>query len=426
MNPSVRTLLPSILLFVLSCTQEQPTLQAVEPPTFPETDWPNWRGPTHNGIASPNQKPPTIFSVAKNVVWKAPVPGRGHGTPIVVGNRVILLTAAPAKELQSVIAYNRKNGQLLWKRDIHQKGFMRHNKKASQANGSLSCDGERIFFNFPNSGAAWTTALNLADGKMLWQTRITDYVVHQGYGSTPFVYKRLLIVAADNKKAGLIAALDRTNGKVLWKHKRPKKPNYPSPVIFNVKGRDQLFLTGCDLVASLDPLTGRKLWEFNGSTTECVATIVTDGQRIFTSGGYPKNHISAVEADGSGKVTWRNNIRVYVPSMVVNDGHLYAVTDGGIATCWNSATGETMRKGRLGGTFSASPTLVGDNFYAANEHGEFFIFKATPKAFEIISKNQLGDEIFASPVIVGSRIYQRTAIRKGSQRQEFLFCIGNP
>ena len=355
------SLLPGILLAIFSCLRASSIAKGDDSHKFPDTDWPNWRGPSHNGIANAGQKPPIHFSATRNVVWKAKVPGRGHGTPIVVGNKVILLTADEQKKVQSVIAYNRSTGQQSWETDVHAGGFMRHNKKASQANGSLSCDGERVFFNFPNSDGAWTTALGLKDGRIIWQRRITDYVVHQGYGSTPFVYKHLLIVAADNKRAGAIAALDRTNGKIIWKNDRPTKPNYPSPVVFNMDGRDQLILTGCDLVTSLDPLSGKKFWEFPGATTECVSTTVTDGNRIFTSGGYPKNHISAVETDGSGKVTWRNNIRVYVPSMIVKDGFLYAVTDAGIAICWNSATGEQMWKDRLGGTFSASPTLVGEN-----------------------------------------------------------------
>jgi outer membrane protein assembly factor BamB len=424
MNLNTRTLLPGILLAIFSSLLASQILLGVDTHKFPDTDWPNWRGPNHNGIAHPGQKPPIHFSATKNVLWKAKVPGRGHGTPIVVGNKVTLMTADQKKQVQSVIAYNRSTGQQSWKTDVHSGGFMRHNKKASQANGSLSCDGDRIFFNFPNGDGAWTTALGLDDGKIIWQTRITDYVVHQGYGSTPFVYKHLLIVAADNKKAGAIAALDRTNGRVIWKNDRPRKPNYPSPVVFNIGGRDQLVLTGCDLVTSLDPLTGKKFWEFEGATTECVATTVTDGQRIFTSGGYPKNHISAVEADGSGKVTWQNNIRVYVPSMIAKDGFLYAVTDAGIAICWNSATGEQMWKGRLGGTFSASPTLVGKNIYAVNETGAFFVFKASPKVFEIVVRNQLGNAVFASPVICDSRIYQRIAFRNGGRRQEMLFCLG--
>jgi outer membrane protein assembly factor BamB len=391
---------------------------------FPGSDdWPWWRGPTVDGVAAPGQKPPTAWSATRNVLWKVPVSGRGHGTPTVVGNQVVLCTADERKEIQSVLCYDRNSGRLLWKTEVHRGKFMRRNKKASQASGSLACDGERFYVNFANGGGAHTTALD-RNGKIVWQTKVTDYVVHQAYGSSPAIYKGLVLVTADNKKAGVVAALDRKTGKTVWKVSRPKKPNYPSPVVLKVAGREQLVLTGCDLVTSLDPLTGKKLWEIPGATTECVTTTVTDGIHVYTSGGYPKNHVSAVRADGSGKIAWRNNIRVYVPSMIVRDGYLYGIADAGIAYCWKSDTGEEKWKGRLGGTFSASLTLVNDHLYAANEAGECFVFEANPKGFNLIAKNQLGAEIFATPVICGDRIYQRVAHRDGSNRQEMLYCIG--
>jgi len=92
-----------------------------------------------------------------------------------------------------------------------------------------------------------------------------------------------------------------------------------------------MVLAGCNLITSFDPSTGKKLWEVNGSTEECVVTAVTDGERVFTSGGYPKNHTVGIVADGSGKVAWQNNARVYVPSMIAKAGHLYAVMDAGVA-----------------------------------------------------------------------------------------------
>jgi hypothetical protein len=183
-------------------------------------------------------------------------------------------------------------------------------------------------------------------------------------------------------------------------------------------------MTGCDLVSSFNPITGEKLWEIKGATTECVTTTVTDGIHVYSSGGYPKNHVSAVRADGSGKIAWHNNVRVYVPSMIVDNGYLYGIADAGVAYCWKSDTGEEMWKGRLGGTFSASLTLADGKLYAANEAGDCFVFEASSKGFKILSKNKLGDEIFASPVICGKRLFQRTAHRSGSERQEFLYCIG--
>jgi outer membrane protein assembly factor BamB len=150
---------------------------------------------------------------------------------------------------------------------------------------------------------------------------------------------------------------------------------------------------------------------------------VTDGERIFTSGGYPKNHVSAVLADGSGKVVWENGSRVYVPSMLLRDGALYAVLDAGVAMCWDSASGAELWKGRLGGTFSSSPVLVGDRIYATNEEGRTYIFAATREGLKVEAENQLGDSVFATPAICGGRIYQRIARTENGVRQEYLVCI---
>jgi outer membrane protein assembly factor BamB len=387
-------------------------------------DWPWWRGPKLDGIAA-DQSPPLVWSETENVVWKAPIPGRGHGSPTVVGDRVYLATAEVDKETQSVHALDRNTGKSVWRTDVHQGGFdKKGNAKSSHASSTVACDGRRLFINFLHDGAVFTTALDL-DGKRLWETKIADFVNHQGFGSSPAVYQSLVIVSADNKGgAGAIAGLDRETGSVVWKVERPAVPNYTSPIIFHLDGRDQLILVGCDLVTSLDPLTGKKLWEVAGATTECVTSTVTDGKHIFTSGGYPKNHMSAVLADGSGKVVWENKTRVYVPSLIAKDGYLYGVLDAGVASCWNAATGEEVWKHRLGGTFSASPVLVGPNLFAIDEAGKTSIFKASPAGFTAVGENQLGDEAFATPTFVGNRIYMRVAKTTDGVRQEWLYCLG--
>lgn len=399
-------------------------LTAAEPITFAANDWPWWRGPQRNGIAASDQQPPTEWSESKNVLWKTPLPGRGHGSPTVVGEQVFLATADHEREVQAVHCFDRQTGKQVWVTEIHQGGFeTKGNNKSSLASSTVACDGQRIFVNFLHAGAIYTTALDRT-GKKLWQTKITDYVLHQGFGSSPALYESLVIVSADNKGTGAIAALDRAKGEIVWKQERPKTPNYTSPIILKAAGRDQLLFTGCDLVTSFDPLTGKKLWEIPGSTTECVTSTVTDGQRIFTSGGYPKNHMSAVKADGSGLVEWENKTRVYVPSMLFRDGYLYSVLDAGVATCWKAATGEEVWKGRIAGTFSASPVMVGDLIYATNEAGHTYIFRATPDDFHLVAENQLGDEVFATPTICASRIYMRLAKNADGKRQEFLYCLG--
>ena len=183
-------------------------------------------------------------------------------------------------------------------------------------------------------------------------------------------------------------------------------------------------MTGCDKVVSYDPASGDVLWEIEGATTECVTTTVTDGQRVYSSGGYPRNHVAAIRADGSGSIDWDIGQRLYVPSMIYRDGHLYAVLDAGIAVCWSAATGEEQWKQRLGGTFSSSPVLVGDTILATSEAGLSHLFRAIPDRFESLGENPLGDEVFASPAVCEGRIYFRVADFEGDIRRERLVCVG--
>ncbi|WP_164100560.1 outer membrane protein assembly factor BamB family protein [Candidatus Laterigemmans baculatus] len=390
---------------------------------FPTTDWPWWRGPQRNGHAAADQSVPLEWSETKNVAWKAEIPGRGHGSPTVVGERIFLATSDETSGSQSVLCFDRGSGQRLWQTEVHASGGMQKNVKSSNASSTVACDGERIFINFPNSQAVYTTALSL-DGKVLWQTKVTDYQIHQGYGSSPALYQSLVLVSADTKAGGAIAALDRQSGEVVWKRERAEKPNYPSPIILHTAGRDQLLMTGTDLATSLDPRTGKTLWEIDGATTECVTSTVTIGELMFTSGGYPESHMSAIRTDGSGETLWRTNTRVYVPSLLAVDGVLFGVMDAGVAACWDPQTGEELWKERLGGTFTASPVLVGDKIFATNEAGETFIFRADPQKFELIGKNQLGNnEVFATPTFCGGRIYMRVSEREGDQNRQRLYCL---
>lgn len=387
-------------------------------------DWPWWRGPTRNGIAPDNQRPPVAWSSSKNVAWKFAVSGRGHGSPTIVGTRVFLATADRAAQTQSLLCLDRNSGRQLWRTVVH-RGHLetRGNKKSTQASCSAACDGMRVYVNFLNNGSVYTTALDL-DGRQVWQTAITAYQAHQGFSSSPAIYKHLVLVSADTRAGGAVAALDRQTGKIVWKQARPKKANYTSPIVLNAAGRDQALMVGTDLVTSFDPLSGKKLWEIDGATTECVTSAVTDGQRIFTSGGYPRNHVSAINADGSGKVAWANTQRVYVPSMLVHAGTLYAVLDAGVATAWHAATGKTLWKKRLGGTFSGSLVLANGNIYATDESGRTHIFQANPKSFQSVAVNKLGDEVLSSLAICHNHIFQRVAVQSDGKRHEWLYCLG--
>ncbi len=139
-------------------------------------------------------------------------------------------------------------------------GRLRKNNRSTGASSTPASDGERIYINFANHEAVFATALTM-DGQIVWQTNFTKYQIHQGYGASPALYKDLVLVAADAKGGGAMAALNRLDGKIVWKRERPSAPNYPSPIVHNIDGKDQLLMTGCDLVTSLDPLTGNTYWK---------------------------------------------------------------------------------------------------------------------------------------------------------------------
>lgn len=388
-------------------------------------DWPAWRGPTRDGIAAPGQKPPVRWSDSENIIWRTPVPGRGHSSATVVGQHIYLTTADFEKQTQHVLCFDRGDGKLVWNTVVHQGGLIQTgHRNTSHANSTVVSDGEQLYVNFLNDKAIHTTALD-RQGKIRWQHRVCDFVTHQGFGSSPVVEGNLVLVTADHRGGGTVAGLDRTTGKAVWEQPRPKIPNYTSPAVVRAAGRTQMIVAGCNLISSFDPQTGKKLWEIEGATEECVVTPITDGERVFTSGGYPKNHTIAVQADGSGKVAWQNITRVYVPSMIHDAGYLYAVLDAGMAVCWKSATGEEVWKERLGGDYYSGPVRVDERIYVTSLGGLTSVFEARPSGFKLLAQNQLGNEVFATPAICGNRIYHRFATT-GEVRKEFLVCIGAP
>lgn len=386
-------------------------------------DWPGWRGPTGDGHAASGQTVPEKWSETENVIWRAAIRGRGHSSPTVVGNQVFLTTADIASAEQVVICLDRATGKSRWETVIHRGNLdTAGHRNTSQASSSVACDGERLYVNFLNQKAVYTTALDLS-GKIVWQQRVSDFTTHQGFGSSPVLQGALVLVTADHKSGGKVAGLDRRTGKIVWEQNRPKTPNYTSPSVLTAAGRVQMVVAGCNLVSSFEPSTGKKLWEIEAATEECVVTAVTDGRRVFVGGGYPKNNTTAVEADGSGKIAWQNGTRVYVPSMLVRDGHLYAVLDNGQAICWKSDTGDELWREKVDKDFYASPVMLGTTVYATSLRGVTSVFEATPQHFKLIAQNQLGDESYASPVICGNRLYLRSA-KKGDERHEYLWCIG--
>jgi outer membrane protein assembly factor BamB len=418
------TRITALVLFQLTLLVSQ----AVAFPAYvPEkNDWPWWRGPNRNGVAAADQRVPVRWSERQNVLWKSSLPGRGHSSPTVVGNQIFLATADERQQVQSVVACNRATGKLLWQTEISRGGFPKTHRKNTHATCTVACDGERLFVAFHHHARLTLAALDLR-GKKVWTKDIGPFdprVYQYGYAPSPLIYDSVVIVAADYEKGGYIAGYDRKSGRRVWRVARPEKLSFSSPVVANVAGRDQLLISGCELLASYNPKTGNKLWAFPATTMATCGTMVWMDNLVFASGGYPKAETICMKADGSGKVVWKNRQKCYEQSMLAYDGHIYALTDQGIAYCWRAADGQQMWRERLRGPVSSSPVLVGDTIYQPVENGTTYVYKASPKKFELLAENKLGNSGFATPTICGNRIYIRTTQSVGGRQQDVLFCVG--
>lgn len=389
-------------------------------------DWPWWRGPHHNGLAT-SDAIPTRFGESENVLWKTPVPGRGHSSPIVVGGHVFLATADETRQTQSVVAFDARTGAQVWIQQINQGGFPeRNHAKNTEASPTIASDGELLFIPFFHHRQIQLTALDL-NGKQVWQKTAGPFnpkKYEYGYAPSPLLYKNVVIIAAEHDGASYIVAYDRATGNERWRATRPTNITFSSPVIAKVAGRDQMLISGSERVASYDPSNGRLLWAVPGTTAATCGTMVWHDNLVIASGGYPKAETIAVVADGSRRIAWKNNQKCYEQSMIIVDGYLYGLTDKGVMYCWRAKDGQEMWRERLAGPVSASPVYAGGNIYWANERGTCYVFRPNPQRFELIAENRLGNESFASPAVANNQMYLRVAMGRKPNRSEYLFCIG--
>ncbi|HBE69058.1 MAG TPA: serine/threonine protein kinase [Planctomycetaceae bacterium] len=384
--------------------------------------WGMWRGPSGQGVVS-SVDVPLNWSESESIGWRADVPGRGHGSPIVTDQLVLLPTAIDAQEQQVVVAYDRATGKQRWSTTVHEGGFPSkretHNK-GSNANSTLACDGQHVFAAFFNSGRVFVTALTL-DGKIAWQKEIGAFASKFGFAPSPILYRSFVIVAGDNRGGGYIAALDGQSGEIAWRIARPAINSHSTPVVLNVEGKDQLLISGCRSVSSYDPATGEENWSTECTSETTCGTMVSDGTLVFASGGFPAKQ--TVCLSGAGDIVWTNGRKIYEPSMLVVDDCLYAASDDGILYCWDVESGKEHWKKRLGGQFSSSPWISNGNICVSDLSGNTYVFKHNSATYDQVAKNKLGSDCYATPAVVDGSIFTRIGTRAGGTRSEQIVCI---
>ena len=420
---SIRTLIICCTAFAFVSFVFQPTI------SFSQSDnqnqWATWRGPNNNGVTE-GQKVVTKWSETENVLWFTEIPGRGHSTPIIVADRIFLTTSDTGTQTQSVLCFERGDGNLLWNTPVNQGNFNpRIHQKNTHASPTVACDGERVFALFNNNGKNQLSALDL-DGKILWQRHIASFKTGRpfGSGSTPILHDGLLYVPNEASSECAIICIDPANGEEVKRIDRGGKfDNYATPVIAEVAGRTQLLMSGGKRVSGYDPESCKELWSVAAKWDITCNAMVWDGDMVFASGGYPAQQTLGINAK-TGKLVWEKPVKCYEQSMLIHDGRLYGLSNRGVVYCWRAETGEVLFKKRFEAPVSASPVLADGNILFTAENGNTLIIKAGTDSFEEVARNKLGNSSFASFAITDNKIYARAGFGRGAGLKEYLYCLG--
>jgi outer membrane protein assembly factor BamB len=404
-------------------------------------NWPQFRGPGASGVAEGHSAVTWDGEKLENTRWKTKIPGLGHSSPVVWGNKVFVTTAvttaakdetryglygdvAPVKDdprhTWKVFALDKQTGKVLWERTAYD-GVpkVKRHPKSTHSDSTPATDGKYLIALFGSHGLY---AYNL-DGKLLWKQDLglldsgwfydPDY--QWEHGSSPIIYRDLVIVQADIQKNSFIAAYNIKNGKLVWKTSREEISSWGTPTVYEGKTRAELIANGSRAIRGYDPRTGTELWRLTPNSEVTTPTPIVAHDLIYVTSGYrPIQPIYAIRLGASGDITLKDGKDSsqfiawsktrggpYMPTPVVYGDLLYTCSNQGVLTAYNAKTGERIYQERLGGkggAFTASPVAADGKIYLSSEDGEVFVVKAGPK-YELLATNRVGEVMMATPAI---------------------------
>jgi len=416
-------------------------------------NWPQWRGPDGSGIST-EKNLPAAWTPTTNIKWKAAIPGRGHSSPIVWGNRVFVTTAvegdavpgakaakhmigdkefvhpdsigADRKHQFKVIALNRESGKVVWEATAWEgTPYDNRHRKSSYAASTPATDGKLVYAFFGTEGL-YAYDFN---GKLAWKAQLGNMAnLGMGTGTSPILFENLVIVQCDedNGEGSFIVALDKKSGKEAWRTPRKIQISWSTPLLVKSATRSELITSGTETVISYDPATGKELWRHKGLESNAIPSPVANSDMVYLVAGFPAKIAMAIKLGGNGDLTGTPNVpwqyakgTAYVPSPILYGDYLYLTTDRGILTCIDAKTGEVKYEGGripIPATFTASPVAFEGKILMTSEDGDTFILKAGPK-HEVLATNSVGEPVYASPAIADGRIFIRG--------EKNLYCIGS-
>ena len=439
------------IFFILILFSYNYSTQAQDKSEIYSQNWPEWRGPEANGFAS-DANPPIEWSETKNVKWKIEIPGKGHATPIIWGDKIFIQTAvetnqkaestSPASEESiggrgpaatkttnvynfNVMAINRISGGLIWNKTVcSETPVDGTHELGTWASNSPVTDGEHLFAYFGSRG------LYCLDfkGNILWQRDFGQMVTKMnfGEGSSPTLYKDKIVLVWDHEGDSFLYVLDKATGKDILKIPRDEATAWATPMVVTVNGKEQIITSATSMMRSYYLTTGEIIWYGTGMTANVIPSPIVNNGILYLMSGFRGNALKAIDLskakgniDGSDAIIWEYNQNTpYTPSALLAHDKLYFLrSNNGNLTCLDIADGKVNYSvEKLDGTGTIFASLVGakDRIYITSQTGLTYVVKQGP-AFEILAKNQLEDGNFASPAIVGNNLYIRGF--------KYLYCL---
>jgi len=410
---------------ILVCCWLLPLVASMFPPgtaavvRAAEPAWNQFRGPAADGH-SRSQNLPTSWSETENIRWKTPVPGKAWSSPVVANNLVWLSNATEDGRRLSLVAVDAVTGEKRRDQTVFEVAEpMFCHPFNSYASPTPVTDGDRIWVHY---GSAGTACIETASGNVCWQRQDLRCDHHRGPGSSPILFDNLLILTFDGFDRQYVVALDKRTGRTAWKADRSIdygsddgdfKKAYCTPTVLDHGGRLQLVSPAAVATIAYAPRTGTELWKvYHGGYNAAARPIYSHGLVIIcTAGG---DRLLAVRPEGTGDITATNVVWKFGksaptrPSQSVVGDHLYMVSDTGIFSCLDIATGEVRWSHRQSGRYSASLVESGGRLYACDEDGGCLVFQANPQRFELLAENRLAAGCMASPAVVDDDLLIRT------------------
>lgn len=422
------------------------------PASNPEGSWPSFRGPLASGVADGQRLPDRWDPEAgEGVLWKTPIPGLAHSSPVIWGDRIFVTSAlssrpdatfkpglygdGDASEDRSahrwmLYALDKHTGRTLWERVVAE-GEPRNRRhiKSTYASASPATDGRIVVAWFGSEGVF---AYDM-QGTLRWSVDIGrvdmgayDIPTYEwGPASSPIIWKDLVILQADTQADSFLLALDAATGKTVWKTERDELPSWGTPTVVMTAAGPELVTNASNYVRGYDPATGRELWRLGGSSKITAPTpVFDDGLLVIASGRAPERPIFAVRPGARGDITpskghvdgphlaWSKTGRgSYMPTPLVYRGLVYVLANNGVFDAYELQTGKEVYRQRLplvGSGFSASPVAADGKIYLSNEDGEMLVIEAG-RQFRHVATNSMSEPLMATPALSHGVMYVRGA-----------------